>query len=668
MRPVRRTLSALSAGVVTVGVTTALAVGGPGGAGAQVRPDPVSDATKASAAPGSAWQPGPVKYGHRVTYGVGVTMSDGTVLRADIDYPTDPRTEAIAAGTFPVLLTMTPYGKDTGAAAGLGTNPYFVTRGYIDISVDVRGTGASGGTFDLFDPKQTADGVQLVTWAAKIAHSNGKVGLHGASYLGIDQMLTADAVGKNSPLKAIFPVVSATDVYRDTAFMGGIPDFSFDSVYLGGLLPATNILNPVVSVLANPSPTSLLAAVTGLIAHAGDALNFNAQFLLKTYLGGPDAYDNPYWQAKGPGNVLSKIVSNNVPAYLIGGEFDLFQRGEPLNYAGLQNAWAGRPVNAPMVPGQKTTGRYQLLDGPYTHLQGGGVGSNFNALELEWFDTWLKGVSTGMATTPTPLHYYDLGTAKYAETTNYPIVDATPTTYYFDGRKSGSAASQNDGSLTTVKPAATAGADRLLWSPLAGTICARQQDQWVMGVPSLVTSQLPAAVPCIDDDRPAQLGPTALTYTTTKLAKAKTIAGPITTTVYAAADTRDTQWVVNVEDVGPDGTSTPLTEGALLGSMRTLDTSRSWMVDEKMIMPYHPYTKASATAVVPGKVTRYDIEVFPTCSTIAAGHRIRVTLSSTDFPHLLPTPPQLAKLVGGHYQVQRTASAPSSVTIPLIGG
>jgi putative CocE/NonD family hydrolase len=666
-RRLRPALSLLCVAVVTAAGALAFTVSGPGGAGAQIMPDPVETAEQASAAPGSTWTPGPETYGHRVVDGVDVRMSDGVVLSANIDYPTDPKTNEIAAGPFPVLLTMTPYGKDTGAAAGLGTNPYFVKRGYVDVSVDVRGTGASGGTFDLFDPKQTTDGVQLVNWAATIAHSDGKVGLHGASYLGVDQMLTAGAVGPNSPLKAIFPVVTANDVYRDTSFMGGIPDFSFDSLYLAGLLPATNILNPMISALAQPSAASILRGVTGVLAHVQDALNYNARFLLTTYLGGPDSYDNAYWQAKGPGNVLDKIVANGIPAYLIGGEFDLFQRGEPLNYAGLQNAWAGRPVTAPMLPGQATTGRYQLLDGPYTHLQGGGIGSNFNALELEWFDTWLKGVDTGMAQTPTPLHYYDLGTGTYAETTTYPFTDAIPTTYYFDSAKSGSALSQNDGTLSTAQPTATTGADPLLWSPVAGTICGRQQDQWVMGATSLVTGKLPAAVPCIDDDRPAQIGPTALTYTTAPFTAPRTIAGPISATVYATASTTETEWVVNVEDVAPNGTSKPLTEGALLGSQRALDASRSWSVDGSMIMPYHPYTKQAATAVVPGKVTRYDIEVFPTFSTIAAGHRIRVTLSSSDFPHLLPTPPELLKLLGGHYQVQRTATAPSSVTISLIG-
>ena len=640
--------------------------GGPSGAGASIVPDPVAYAKRASAAPGSTWAPGPEADGDKLVTGVGVRMADGVVLRANIAYPTDLATGAIASGPFPVLLTMTPYGKDTTGSAGLGTNPYFVKRGYIDIVVDVRGTGASGGTFTLFDPKQATDGVQLIHWAASMPRSDGKVGMHGASYLGIDQLLTAALVGPNSPLKAIFPVVSANDVYRDTAFMGGIPDFSFDSIYLGGLLPVTNILNPVVSALANP--TTLLSGLSGALAHAGGALNYNAQFLLKAYLGGANSYDNPYWQVRSPGNVLSDIVANGIPAYLIGGEFDLFQRGEPLNYAGLQNAWAGRPADAPMVAGQQTTGRYQLLDGPYTHLAGGGLGgANFDDLQLEWFDTWLKGVDTGMATTPTPLHYYDLGSATYAETTTYPITGATPTTYYLSGLRSGSAASQNDGSLVLTAPTSSAGADPLLWAPLAGTVCARQQDQWVMGALEAVTTHVPLAVPCIDDDRLAQLGPTALTYTTTAMTHAETIAGPISATLYASATTRNTQWVVNVEDVAPDGTSKPLTEGALLGSFRALDAARTWTVDGKTLIPYHDYTETSAQAVTPGAVTRYDIEVFPTYSTIAPGHRIRITISSADFPHLLPTPPQVLALLGGRYQVQRTAAAPSSVTIPLIG-
>jgi predicted acyl esterase len=192
-------------------------------------------------------------------------------------------------------------------------------------------------------------------------------------------------------------------------------------------------------------------------------------------------------------------------------------------------------------------------------------------------------------------------------------------------------------------------------------------DQWAAGALSLVTNQFPVPVPCIDDDRLGQIGPTALTYTTAPFGHARTLAGPISAAVYARANRTETEWVVNVEDVAPDGTSKPLTQGALLGSARTLDQSRTWRVDGTIVMPYHPYTKATATPVVKGALTRYGVEVFPTYSTIAAGHRLRVTINSTDFPHLLPTPAQLTKLFGGVYDVQRTATAPSSITVPLIG-
>jgi putative CocE/NonD family hydrolase len=634
-------------------------------AGSTPLPDPIQEAVAASAAPGHHWTPEAPTYAVSWQRHVPVTMADGTVLDAEIATPADPVTGLPAAGPFPVLLTQTPYGKDTAGLAGsaaIGVDTYFVKRGYIDVAVDVRGTGASGGTFTLFDPKQVSDGVALVHWAAELPHSDGEVGLHGASYLGIDQMLTAGAIGPGSPLKAIFPIVSANDIYRDTAFMGGIPDGEFDAAYLGLLLPFVNLLNPVVALLEDPA--NLLTEAAVFLQHAKNSLDYNARYTLTTYFGGPDSYDTPNWHVRSPGYVLDKIVANRIPAYLVGGEYDLFQRGEPLNYAGLQNAWAGRPVNAPMLPNQPVTGRYQLLDGPYTHL-GAALPATLDALELEWFDTWLRGADTGMAHTPTPLHYYDLGTGHYAETTTYPIAGATPTTYYFSGRRSGTALSRNDGTLATARPTSSSGSDSVRWLPFGSSICDRSLDQWTMGVFTLITERFPKPVPCFQDDRLGQIGPTALTYTTAPFARARTIAGPISATIYARANRSETEWVVNVEDVAPDGTSRPLTQGALLGSARALDQARTWRVGGKIVMPYHPYTKASAEPVVRGALTRYDVEVFTTYATIAPGHRLRVTIDTTDFPHLLPTPLQLAKLYGGVYDVSRTATAASSITVPL---
>src|SRR5947208_1353763 len=112
--------------------------------------DPLHEAIAASAAPGNHWQPGAARYGVSRRNGVAVRMADGTVLRADIATPSDPHTGRPATGPFPVLLTQTPYGKDTAGQVGsaaIGIDKYFVERGYLDVAVDVRGTGDSGGTF-----------------------------------------------------------------------------------------------------------------------------------------------------------------------------------------------------------------------------------------------------------------------------------------------------------------------------------------------------------------------------------------------------------------------------------------------------------------------------------------------------------------------------------------
>ena len=98
-------------------------------------------------------------------------MSDGTVLRADVYFPVEPGTNTPATGPFPVLLQQTPYGKafiaDASAIANTDID-YLVDRGYIVVIADVRGTGDSGGSFDLFDPVQSTDGVTLAKWAAAL--------------------------------------------------------------------------------------------------------------------------------------------------------------------------------------------------------------------------------------------------------------------------------------------------------------------------------------------------------------------------------------------------------------------------------------------------------------------------------------------------------------------
>jgi putative CocE/NonD family hydrolase len=624
----------------------------------------------APASASAAWKPGPEKYGVGEHANVPVTMSDGTVLKANVFYPTDPG-GAAAKGPFPVIMVQTPYGKDAaGQASGgnglgqasteIGPLPYMIKRGYIDVAVDIRGTGDSHGTFNLLDPQIGRDGAELVDWAAKRPHSSGKVGTYGPSYMGIDQLMTAYNVGRHSPLKAIFPIVAGNDAYRDTAFQGGMPGIEFDLVILvlfGGL----NVGNPPITDYGDLADLLQVEA-----EHVGSLLSYNAYQGLNILSGGDQAFYGKYWQARTPRKMLATIVRNHIPAFMVGGWFDLFQRGTPLNYSGLQNAWAGRPVSAPMKPHQRVTGRYQLVDGPWYHLDAG-TGFHTYPLQLAWYDHFLKGKSTGITNTKTPLHLYELRSNHWHDASRYPLDQAKAKTYYLDAGPSGSGApSTNDGTLTRKKPAAQSGADPVAYIG-ATSPCSRQTDQWGAGPVALAleTGNLPPG-PCETDDRTIQSGPGALTYTTAAVKRGTPLAGPIDATIYATSTRPDVELEATLEDVAPGGASYPLTSGALLGSFRKLNHSKTWRAPNgRPLIPYHPYTKASKTPVPTGEVTRFDIEVFPSFAELDKGHRLRLTLTTSDTPHLLPLPTDSANLDGGVYQVQRNAAHASFINVPM---
>jgi hypothetical protein len=125
-------------------------------------------------------------------------------------------------------------------------------------------------------------------------------------------------------------------------------------------------------------------------------------------------------------------------------------------------------------------------------------------------------------------------------------------------------------------------------------------------------------------------------------------------------------WVVTVSDVAPDGTSKPLTSGLLEGNQRAVDPAMTWNApDGRPLLPYHPYTKAAQVPVSTGTVTRFDVEVFPTFDTLEPGHSLRITVATSDFPHVLPTVAQLPNLLGGVYELQHSSAYPSNVEIPL---
>ena len=628
----------------------------------------------------TTWTPQAASYGMGSHLDEPVTMSDGTVLRADVYYPTS--SGAPAPGPFPVLLQQTPYGKASfagGASALTNTDiSYFVERGYEVVIADVRGTGDSGGTFDLFAPAQATDGATLARWSAALPHADGKVGLFGESYMGIDQFLTVGAAGPHSPIKAMFPIISGNDIFANTVTQGGIPDIEFSAFY-AALVTGLNLANPVLEHLEEAAaigPSALTTAVSQLTpveaAHSSTLISFLDEIVNVETGTGDSGYDSPYWAARSPASDLSAVVADRIPAFLVGGWNDLFQAGEPLNYVGLQNLYDGRPQTAAMTPGQRVTPRYQLMMGPWQHVTTGD-GVNLSAIELEWFDTWLLGQDTPLGHTATPLHLEELNSAgpfagpsstdTWVDAAQWPVPSATPTAYYLGGGGSGTAPlSLNDGTLSTTAPTAHSGADTVLWDGVSSP-CDIQTDQWSAGFLALLLGN---HQPCDNNDNTLEAGPGSLTYTTAPFNEPKVLSGPIDATLFTTSTTTDTELAATVELVSPSGQSLPLTSGALDGDQRALDPTQSWTGTNGLpLLPVHPLTAPSLQPITPGQVTEQDIQVFPTTAYIPAGWRLRVTITTGDTPHLLATLAQVQHLLGGIYQVERNRNAASYINVPL---
>lgn len=630
------------------------AVAAVGAAGIAARRAAAPRKRKYSSSPLSPeWTPRPAEYGVGVRRNLAVEMSDGVVLRADVHYPTVPETGQPAPGPFPVLLSLTPYGKlapPPAAQIGGGPTPRLIRRGYIEVMVDVRGTGVSGGSFEMFGPDQARDGAELVAWAAKLPNSNGRVGMFGISYLAINQLFTAASVGPDSPLKAIFPVMAANDFYRDVATMGGATHMPAVRGY-GAVYSMLNVINPTLEFLARGGHERPRAGGLAAVRQRGkDQRNYFWPLIADVSAGGEAAYDGPVWDRMRSDPLLPAIAANNVAVFLVGGWHDAFQRGAPLNYAALQNSSVGRPASAPMEPGQPTVDRIRLLMGPWYHVSDFD-GLQMQDLQLRWFDYWLKDDETA-AISGSPFTFQAIGDRRWYHTGQYPIPEAEPRRLYL----------AHDGRLADDAPAEQTVAKLTYRS--RGPVSGRSLEQWSLGLNSYVTASAGGRTRYDQDNSRLHRG--ALTYTTEPFDSPTLLAGPITLSVQATADTTETLWVAHLDDVAPEGACRPLTMGALLGSHRKLDPARTWYLpDGTVLRPHHISTRDAVAPVDPGQLTRYDIEIFPTAALITPGHRLRLTLTTYDFPHLVPNVPTRRALAGGLYQVRQGGPTPSFLVLPL---
>ncbi|MBF6331713.1 CocE/NonD family hydrolase [Nocardia transvalensis] len=627
----------------------------------------------------AGYTPPPPTYGIGLDVGQVVPLADGTQLTATVRYPTDPVTGQRAPGPFPVIVDYTTYiglngvitSVVTGAVRGaldalhvqlpdnvadldrivqqaMSTQDELVRRGYIEVIADVRGTGSSTGQWDPASPRDGQDGNQLVDWAAKLPGSNGKVGMFGYSFPGVSGMLTAQHSRPDTPLKAMMMYTIPNDVFKHVASHDGM----FSPILLTAIIPMIQVMGVIGPILNLPLTPQV--AVQALIDHLQGALaspDTPLAKLVEGYGNGTYGHKDQWWSARDFGPNMRTLVDNGIATYFVDGIWDLYQDGAFQNYAQLQNLAAGRPQYGPMDPDAPTDPRFQLLMGPWYHV-GMGAGPyarmDTDPVTIAWFDHWLKGIDNGVDKTPDTLHLIDQ-TGAGANTTAYPFAPARPTTYRLGAG--------------TLGGEPTGGPDRLAYSPVQNPCNRDNFEQWTAGLLQLALNLLHVNDPCAA----GELGPqSGIAYTGDPVAEPTMVAGPGSLHTYISSTVDEAALQVHLDDVAPDGSAAEITGGAQLGTLRTLDEAKTWRTaDGTVYSPEHNLSSADITPMRPGEVVELHIRLRPTYYRLEAGHRLRVRVTTGNFPSTLAPLPEIPKLLGSSVDILHDAEHPSSLTVPL---
>ena len=524
------------------------------------------------------------------------TMRDGAVLYADVYRPDGP-------GPFPTVLQRTPYDK-SGPLATQMLDPLKVAQnGFALVIQDTRGRFTSEGEFYCF-VDDIEDGYDTVEWAASQPWSNGRIGMVGASYVGATQWLAATT--RPPHLVTLVPNVTASNYHDGWTYQGGAFELAFNVSWTLNQLTLANFpTQSKAKGIPQDRQPGLLKAVDGMtdayrslpLKDLPDLKDGLAPYYYD-WLAHPDFDD--YWKKLCIEDQHSNITT---PALHIGGWYDIFLGGTIRNFLGMRKSGATEDARR----GQK------LIIGPWEHSSRGGsmVGSHYfgvaadaNALGLDdihlrWYDYWLNGVDNGILSEP-PVKIFVMGDDVWRDEEDWPLARAQDTRFFLhSGGKANS--SHGDGSLAVEGPGDEP-ADVFLYNPadpvptVGGALCCNPY----------------FAANGAFDQNDIESRADVLVYSTPPLEREVEVTGPVTVTLWAATSATDTDFTAKLVDVCEDGCARNLTDGIIRARYRN---SMS-----------HP------EPVEPGTPVCYTIDLWATSNVFKAGHRIRLEISSSNFP------------------------------------
>ena len=548
-------------------------------------------------------------------YDVKVPMRDGVNLSADIYFPRGEQ------GPFPVILTRTPY--DNMTEESLEAGRFYPQHGYVLVAQDVRGRNDSDGDFYPY-LNDFNDGHDTVEWIGAQPWCDGNVGMVGASYVGYVQWQAA-SMG-SSYLKAIVPRVIGANMYETGWYQGGA--FHLGTAAMWAMRYDGRTRQDIFDY--NWEQLFKKLPLAELDREAGKDVHF-----FRDWIAHPD-YDD-YWRAQ---SIEERYPNIKVPVLQIGGWYDVLVRGtfhhftEMRKHGGSELARQNqRAVVGPWIHSAcSTTFAGELDFGAISML-------DLQEVELRWFDHWLKGKDNG-AERDAPLRLFVMGSNEWRDENEWPLARTQFTPYYFHSG-GGANSLEGDGGLSTVPPADEP-ADGFVYNPAfpvptrGGNTCCN-----------------PELVPWgVYDQRPIEYRNDVLVYTSEPLEEDLEVTGPISVTLYASTDGRDTDFTAKLVDVHPDGYAVNL-------------------CDNIMRARYHE-SREYQTLLEPGRVYEFTIDLWMTSNVFLKGHRIRVDVSSSNFPRFDRNPNtgnpfgQDAELRTAHQTILHDEAHPSHILLPVI--
>ena len=555
-----------------------------------------------------------------------VPMRDGIRLSTDIYMPDAP-------GPFPVILIRTPYNNNR--EPDVQDAVYFASRGYAVLLQDVRGRGDSEGVWTPF-AHEAEDGYDAQEWAGKQSWSTGKVGTSGASYVGLTQWLPAPL--RNPYLTAMAPRVGFSNLYHNWVYTGGAFQLGFNLRW--GAIQMHTRTNRT-QYLWLPEEVHLSRLFWHLPLIAGDEAAGRPCEFYKEWIRHP-SYD-AYWERLG--NIEAKYAEIDVPAYGFGGWYDVFLQSTLNNFMGVKKQGCS----------EKARCSQKVLIGPWIHCLGdrgtcsktGDIDFGPASLidlpgeELRWFDYWLKGMENGVLDEPR-VKVFVMGRNRWREADTWPIPGTRYTRYYFHSWGKANSL-HGDGGLGTAAPADQP-PDSYTYDPgnpvptLGGSTCCGEDVTPITMGPR--------------DQRPAEERADVLVYTTPPLEEDVEVTGPVSVMLYAASDARDTDFTAKLVDVFHDGYAMNVAQGIIRARYRD-----SW---ERPAL--HE----------PGRVCQYTIDLWSTSNCFLCGHRIRVEISSSNFPQFDRNPNTGhpfgldAELRPARQTLFHDADHPSHILLPIV--